>query len=183
MRRRMRRAPKAQVMWERFSDLNFTAAGSLLASERLYAAPGLVDNPLVPLDENWTLRRMRIDLVYNYAFTVAVPDDMTTLWCCLYRKSINDPTIAAPYGPGAQDILDKWSVQFQPVVAGSLVCSPLGISDGAQRRDVKVMRKLDQDEGIFFSMAIIRLGVPTSTSGFCRAFASVSNLWSRTQRK
>jgi len=104
------------------------------------------------------------------------------VYCMLYRKGVNDTTVVSPIAPSTSDVLDLWSVQFRPVVAGTLVQEPLAIKSSGSTRDVKVMRKLDQDEGIWLSMACLRLGVPTSVGAFARAFGIYSLLWSRTKR-
>lgn len=175
------RGRRPQVMWERFNGLLFTVAGSTNPSESLLASPALLEGPTA-LDDQWTLRGMRLEIVYNYAAAVRVADDMPFAMLMLYMKDVSNVVVDGPSAPVTSDVLDRWTVQFPPLPAGQLNVEPLGISQWASSRKVKVMRKLDQSQGIFMSMEVFHLGGAASAGFFCRAFHLVSNLWSRTLR-
>lgn len=170
-------------MWERFSDLTVTTAGSTSPVESLLAAPGLISGAPTPLDELWTLRRMRLACTYSYQFGVALADIQSMIVCMLYRKGVNDATVVPPSAPGTADVLDIWTVGMVTTIAGSTVSHPLGMYANCAERDIKVQRKLDADEAIFVSIQVIHITPGTMANFVGRLFVQCSNLWSRTQRK
>lgn len=176
-----RGASKMSPIWERYSNSLATTAGSTAPIEILIAAPGLFE--VVALDSNWTVRSIHLNLQYLYTSTIPVVDDSPIACLGLYKKDITNATVADASAPTTEDWLDLWEVQFTPSDGVAKAQGPIGMCDAAAQRRPRVMRKLNQDEGIFLTMTTFHFTIAQGAGFQGHFFLQGSQLWTRSLRK
>lgn len=178
-RRTIRVRPHQTTVWERFgTSLALTGINTL--NEAVLASPLSFESNVV--DSNWTLRGMRLTFSYAYEMAINVPNCQPLVYVGIYRKGINDATVASPATPTDQDFLDLWQIQFYSESTTALQRTPV-YGDAEAERRIKVARKLDQEEAVFLIGTFFNFTAATDTSPVVRLRIGVSNLWSRTKQR
>jgi len=164
--RRMRRAPRGRrqrtkVLWDRaFTFVPFLAFGT--PTSQVIGDPTILPGSAIAFDQNRTLQRIRLN-VYA-AFTSDIPAGLQVTGCfaCGVYAAQADSTVRNPTYTATDDLetdwMDRWLMPYR-------TDSTLGPTDNVvfsvahAERDIRVRRKLSNDEVIVFTI------LPAPTTG------------------
>lgn len=178
------RRPKQPTFWERFIGTTLVlpaASNAVVVADPTFYQFG-------QLNEEWTIRRILLNLSYTYETTISVANSVPTLAVGVYKA---DPSITRdPFLGTADDTeadwLDLWRVQFPQsdvTAAAPLFKVPLSFYHRGQYRSIKSQRRLDTNEAIMLAFNFSFLASPPEAFGVVRVNWHQSNLLSRANKK
>jgi len=155
--RRMRRPrgrKRTRVLWDRaFTGVPLLAFGT--PTSQVIGDPTILPGSALGFDQNRTLRRIRLNV--NIAFTNDIPGTpVTGEWICGVYVAQADSVVRSPGMSATDDLetdwLDLWLQPFKSDTTLSATNTVVYCYDHvANNRDIRVNRKLANDEVVVFS--------------------------------
>jgi len=146
------RRAKKKVLWDRaFTPISFLALGT--PTSQVIGDPTILPGSAIGFDQNRTLERIRLNCYAAFSSDLPAGLQVTGAFVCGVYAAQADSTVRDPVFAATDDFetdwLDFWFMPFR-------TDSTLGPTDnvvfsvGAAERDIRVRRKLTNDEVIVF---------------------------------